>query len=556
MTLLNQRCGHWVAGLLFGLLLCTGSWGADHNDPNAVNSIFADISLSAADLYDLFGFPVDTGGGDERVVIALTFAAVPKAGVFDSDMLYRVRIYTTARSGWPAGTDANLASILKYATAAHEKYVHAPAAEVRVKADRSGHARIDFIGFPGGTFSNTLELDKVATLAAPGGQSIAVFLGGRDDAFFNDLPGFFRSINYAPQFYHVPHTLTNARELPIPKTLIELEGNTLFDYDPAKPNLGQGVKEELPAGPLTWNGTRFHKDANGNYRFAYSGRDAQAGKNVNAIVLELPLGFLTRATRDERIVNAWGESWVLKAAHKIETTTDDSACCFNGLWAWIKGLFSPPTAFDKELENYKRIDTDGVPFADAALNERLDERQIGADNETLALHFVTRLAHLGWGFGPSISALGLGTCFDHSNSPVSVYKTYALATEAFPRVKNCLLQEVNMPDDSWNKHHLSIPLKRTFEIFIPNVCAVDMDTTGSWPYGRRLEDQVANRFLALFLDMRSGCGGGKCNVETLSSQALWDAAPVEPKTSPNPLHNDVPFLTHFPYLADPHPTAY
>jgi len=26
MTLLNQRCGHWVAGLLFGLLLCTGSW--------------------------------------------------------------------------------------------------------------------------------------------------------------------------------------------------------------------------------------------------------------------------------------------------------------------------------------------------------------------------------------------------------------------------------------------------------------------------------------------------------------------------------------------------
>jgi len=31
---------------------------ADHNDPNAVNSIFSDVDVSAADLYDLFGFQV------------------------------------------------------------------------------------------------------------------------------------------------------------------------------------------------------------------------------------------------------------------------------------------------------------------------------------------------------------------------------------------------------------------------------------------------------------------------------------------------------------------
>ena len=29
---------------------------ADHNDPNAVNSIFSDIDVSAADLYNIFGF--------------------------------------------------------------------------------------------------------------------------------------------------------------------------------------------------------------------------------------------------------------------------------------------------------------------------------------------------------------------------------------------------------------------------------------------------------------------------------------------------------------------
>ena len=46
---------------------------ADHNDPNAVNSIFSDIDVSAADLYDIFGFPSEDSTGVERVVIALTF---------------------------------------------------------------------------------------------------------------------------------------------------------------------------------------------------------------------------------------------------------------------------------------------------------------------------------------------------------------------------------------------------------------------------------------------------------------------------------------------------
>ena len=35
---------------------------ADHNDPNAVNSIFSDIDVSAADLYDLFGFHIGPNG--------------------------------------------------------------------------------------------------------------------------------------------------------------------------------------------------------------------------------------------------------------------------------------------------------------------------------------------------------------------------------------------------------------------------------------------------------------------------------------------------------------
>src|SRR5204863_1413082 len=59
--------------------------------------------------------------------------------------------------------------------------------------------------------------------------------------------------------------------------------------------------------------------------------------------------------------------------------------------------------FDPELQRYKLVDTDGQPFADAALNERDDDKQLGAYNFSLGPGFLTRLAHLGWGFGPSIS---------------------------------------------------------------------------------------------------------------------------------------------------------
>ena len=132
-----------------------------------------------------------------------------------------------------------------------------------------------------------------------------------------------------------------------------------------------------------------------------------------------------------------------------------------------------------------------------------------------------------------------------------MHKKYRTAVGAFPRVKKTLFQPLNMPDDSWNPRGLDIPLRRPVEIFVPNVCAIDMDTTGTWPFGRRLEDQVATRFLSLFLDMEPGPDGTAYHVETLADQALWDAAPITPKTPPNPLYNDKDFLSEFPYLAEP-----
>ncbi len=519
---------------------------ADHNDPNAVNSIFSDIDVSAADLYDIFGFPSDDQSDGEKVVIALTFAAVPSAGVFDTDMLYRILIAPDARITRPSQGDHTLDSFLAYLDGVKTKYLSVlKPSEVRVTVDRDNRAQIRFFNFPGGAFSATIDTNANATLTSPKGHAIKVFIGGRDDAFFNDLPGFFRSINYAPQYYHVPHSMPELRELKIPKTLLELEGNDFFNYDPAFPNWGRGFKKDLPPGPYEWKGTKYRKDANGNFRFVYSGEDARAGQNCNAIILEIPLAFLTQNPARDRTVNAWGESWVLKAAHKIETIPDDP------FWLEHPHVLLDAWTLDDELKKYKLVDTDGQAFADAALSEREDNRQLGANNFWLAPHFVKRLGHLGWGFGPSVTALGLASAFDHDNSPISIHRTYSTVVEAFPRVKKMLFQELNMPDNSWNPKGLPISLRRPVDVFIPNVNSIDMDTSGTWPFGRRLEDQVATRFLSLFLDMSATLNGKKYHVELLNDPALWQSAPIEPRTPPNPRKNDKEFLKSFPYLAEP-----
>jgi uncharacterized protein DUF4331 len=598
---------------IIGVLSPTRSSPADHNDPNAVNSIFADVKQDAADLYDMFGFPVDDG---RRVVLALTFAAVPRAGVFDTDMLYRILLAPNPRVPPPLASDHSLDGLLKYFDAVKDKYLRLKASEVRVRFESPTRAKVDLMDFPGGAISQVVDVDRVQTLRAPDGSDVRLFVGGRDDAFFNDLPGFFRSINYAPQFYHVPHTMVDARELKIPKTLLELEGNTLFNFDPANPLHGQGVKKALPpASQLSWSGNQYKKDANGHYRFVYSGKDAQAGKNINAIVVELPLSYITTSPNTDRIVNSWGESWVRTASGKIDTIPPEGAMLpismwleharlFGGLliaagvlWLAYGFLSRGLTASGRsrivhavggvvlvlggitlallyqvrpgqeaelarasqadELKAFKLIDTDGQPFADAGLNERDNARQVGPNNFVLGPHFVRRLAHLGWGFGPSVTALGLRGSFNHDNSPISVWRTYDSTAEAFPRVAKMLFQPMNMPDESWHVHKdVNIPVRRAFEVFVPNVAAIDMDTNGSWPYGRRLEDQVATRFLSIFLDMEPDAQGNRYNIETLQNQAALDTLPMEPKVPPNPLKNDKEFLTAFPYLAEPWPADY
>ncbi|HEX5057447.1 MAG TPA: hypothetical protein VFX02_13250 [Gammaproteobacteria bacterium] len=519
---------------------------ADHNDPNAVNSIYADVPVSGADLYDIFAYPAD---GADNLVVQLTFAPLPEAGVFDKDLMYQIHLDPAPRSSDYSDAES-LEGMIAHFEALKQQFLNFKTPYIKVSFNDRNQAKVAFIGFPGGDFHQIVETNQVADIETPRGQTIKAFLGGRDDAFFNNLHGFFRSINYAPQFFKIPAaSYKTLAELPIPKTLLELEGNDLFNYDPAHPMHGKGEKYDLPPGPYEWKGDRFKKDADGNFRFVYDGEDDQAGRNINTLSFEIPMAFMTESPQAERIVRLWGESYVLKASAKI---AHYAPSWWTRMWLWIKSMFQKELEFNDRESDYNKVDHDGVPFSDAALSLRYDDH-LGPNNLKFLREFTIRFAHLGWGFGPSISALGLPTCFDHDNSPVSVHKVYTLATEAFPRVKKCFFQKLNMPDNSWNPSGKDIPLKRTFEIFIPNLTQVDMDTNGTWPYGRRLTDQVATRFLATFLDMGQNCGAKPCDIETLNQPALWESAPIVPKTVPNPLTNDKPFLGEFPYLAEPWP---
>ena len=156
---------------------------ADHNDPNAVNSIFADIDISAADLYDLFGFPGDATTAGEQVVVALTFASIPATGVFDTDILYRI-LFNTAPRVARSVEDESLEGLLRYFDSLKDKYLGAgKAAEIRVTVDAASQATVKFVNFPEGSFSTVVATNKVLTIPTPKGHSIRAFIGGRDDAF-------------------------------------------------------------------------------------------------------------------------------------------------------------------------------------------------------------------------------------------------------------------------------------------------------------------------------------------------------------------------------------
>jgi hypothetical protein len=87
------------------------------------------------------------------VVLALTFASAPFAGVKDSDLLYRLLLTSHPRVAWPDSTKNTLESVLHLFDAVKDKYLgELKTAEVRVTVETPGRVVVKFLGFPCGDF--------------------------------------------------------------------------------------------------------------------------------------------------------------------------------------------------------------------------------------------------------------------------------------------------------------------------------------------------------------------------------------------------------------------
>src|ERR1043165_247193 len=166
MTPPPLRPGARLASILALSLISLTSFAADHNDPNAINSIFADIDANAADLYDLYGFPSDDAAGGEKVVIALTFASVPGTGVFDPDLLYRILISPEPRVAPPMKGGVDLDGVLKYFNSIKDKYLGLKPDQVRVTVGQDNRAKVELLGFPSGNVTQVVDINKNQTIDA------------------------------------------------------------------------------------------------------------------------------------------------------------------------------------------------------------------------------------------------------------------------------------------------------------------------------------------------------------------------------------------------------
>jgi hypothetical protein len=93
---------------------------------------------------------------------------MPRTGVLDPDILYRIRIAFDRRITHPGQDDYSLGDLLAYLEAVREKYLNIlRPAEVGVTIDHDNRANLRFIGFPGGSFSASIATDQSVSLRSP-----------------------------------------------------------------------------------------------------------------------------------------------------------------------------------------------------------------------------------------------------------------------------------------------------------------------------------------------------------------------------------------------------
>ena len=113
-----------------------------------------------------------------------------------------------------------------------------------------------------------------------------MFVGGRDDPFFSDIGGFFRSINFKAA----------------------LTANDEFTW-----------KGEIGFSQKRWEKEQFGRRKRlldrAEKRGVYDGSDLRLGNNINALVFQIPISMIVTDPGNERLVYTWAESYLTAEAY-------------------------------------------------------------------------------------------------------------------------------------------------------------------------------------------------------------------------------------------------
>ena len=91
---------------------------------------------------------------------------------------------------------------------------------------------------------------------------------------------------------------------------------------------------------------------------------------------------------------------------------------------------------------------------------------------------------------------------------------------------------------------LDVCLRQVLSKIVPDTLQLDLTQPDGFPNGRRFKDITVDRILSMALTDTTTpgmCNGEACNVHSVEKIPL------------DPIANEVPLLTAFPYLAPPHP---
>ena len=340
-------------------VLSTPLLATDHNEPDYLNSIFKDVKPDASDLYGVFGYPQD-GSDGKRVVALMTFAPAPAAGKFDKEVVHRMLMVPASRLDVPDITEiANAASDPMGTFQRVMDVINKDVGEVGRNLTislRNGNMtefRIKYGKNKAGAdaarvtiFSPHLQVDnkpvtieveanKVTTYNTQYGD-IKIFIGGRDDPFFTDLGGFFRSINYLPAL-EAPGTKGPNHCFPQEQAGSE-KGSLCPNFSVnTQPREANRVKSVVI---LDQNG-EFAREPDNKLRGVYSGTDSRANLNANAIAIEFPTAVVVPDNNPSlRQIRIWGEGYRRKpggylvkvpASRWVYLPTGQLSCSFPNL---------------------------------------------------------------------------------------------------------------------------------------------------------------------------------------------------------------------------------